>query len=1206
MQTEGSSKIMCAIVGILNRDGEPVCPELTRQMADSLAHRGPDGEGLAVRGRVAFGHRRLSIIDPKGGRQPMFNEDGNVWVTYNGEIYNYRELTNELKGLGHQFRSQSDTETIVHAWEQWGESCVERFRGMFAFAIMDWRRNLLFLARDQFGIKPLYYVETPRHFGFASELQALRMVPGFTGEFDFDSLDQYLWLQYVPAPRSIFTQVQKLPPAHWLTVDLEGRVSRPREYWRLKFAPEQGRSMEEWTEAADAVIGESVRAHLVSDVPFGSFLSGGVDSSLVVARMSRELGQPVSAFSIGFEEPEFNETAYAAEAAKSCGATHYTEIVQPDALGVLSKLVRHYGEPFGDSSAVPTYYLSQLARRHVPMVLSGDGADELFAGYRSHGFFMAEFADRPGVEPEVSDWLRFIHYADLPTRLALWRPEFRSRCSASLEIFGREWEQARGLGLGHKVQHMDIKTYLPFAILPKVDIASMMHGLEVRTPFVDVRVAELAAKIPDRLNFERTSENGWRGKRILRRVAAKYFGEDFLARPKKGFAMPLAKWFAPGGRLHEAVARRLLGPESALHEFYEPAPIRELLSKGVYGTLWLLLFLEEWLRYQKSAPMWKPLAAAEINTISAANIREVAAPVNETKPTLGTPLHAKASALEPAPMSRSLPPKRPRILFLADRPGWAFDINARGISEALGDEFEFRIEYVVQQPDLGSIDYELLVVMFWGETYHERFSPDPRKVIKQISSHRWALEPQYGMLKPAQMAERYLRNVAAVLVPSQRLQREFAPFKPTFLAPKGFSPGLLGSQDRDAGPLSIGWVGNRNDPCKGLNDILLPAMGRDFQLNVAGGDLNAGEMKAFYNSIDVLCVASTAEGDPRPLIEGMASGCFPIAVDVGIVPELVTHGENGFIVNRKVEAFQAALQWCQCNLDHVRDTGRNNAAWLPEVRSWQMVAPKWRDAFRAVLNRLPATTAMFGAQVGIPTMSPEARSTMVARAFESGYALADWEPNQSTLQATFRVATGSPHAPPGYTDAVTHALGALNQHHQVIIDIGAWLGNFALNAAVLNRAATIFALEPEPAHFSFLTRRAPANVVPLRLAVGSECGRTDIFLSSNSQGHTLYHALLNPTHGRTVPVRTITFAQLIEMAGGKADFLKINAEGAEYDILSSAAFRNVGEAIVEIHLEGGQDGLGLLAAVRATHNVKIIEDRSPRFLFAHLCRKTTD
>lgn len=605
---------MCAITGILRRDGGPAPREVISRMTDQLGHRGPDGDGIAIRGPVAFGHRRLSIIDPEGGRQPMFNEDGNVWVTFNGEIYNYRELAEELKSKGHQFRSSSDTETIVHAWEEWGEDCLKRLRGMFAFAVMDWRAGRLFVARDQLGIKPLHYIETPEYFAFSSEPQALRLVPGFNCELSFDAIDQFLWLQYIPAPSSIYDQASKLPPGHCLTVNLSGRVPKPKEYWRMNFEADESRTEEQWIEEADAVIGDSVRAHLVSDVPFGAFLSGGVDSSLVVANMSEALGQPVRAFSIGFDEDEFNETPYAAQAAKRCGADHTIEIVRPDALEVLTKLVGHYGEPFGDSSAVPTFYVSELARRHVPMVLSGDGADELFSGYWSHGHFLNFCDSTAGRPPQLSDWLQFIHYTDVATRQSLWRPEWRSHCPSRLDAFPQAWEQAIHLSPANKAQYLDLKTYLPFDILTKVDVASMAHGLEVRTPFVDMRVAELAARIPDRFNIQRGANGDWERKCLLRKVAGNYFGDAFVNRPKMGFAMPFANWVAPGGKLHDAVTQKLLGNESSILPYFNPNLIQQFLKTGAFGPLWLLLFLEEWLRYHNSAPRWTDREATPVLT----------------------------------------------------------------------------------------------------------------------------------------------------------------------------------------------------------------------------------------------------------------------------------------------------------------------------------------------------------------------------------------------------------------------------------------------------------------------------------------------------------------------------------------------------------------------------------------------------------------
>ena len=589
-----------------------------------------------------------------------------------------------------------------------------------------------------------------------------------------------------------------------------------------------------------------------------------------------------------------------------------------------------------------------------------------------------------------------------------------------------------------------------------------------------------------------------------------------------------------------------------------------------------------------------------------------------------TPVATATSTVQPRAVSTAAGPatadRKPRILLLADRPGWAFDINAHGVASMLAGQFEFRIEYVVQKPNLNAWPYDVLVVMFWGEDYHLQFKPDPRRVIKQVSSHRWALEEQYGRLTAEATVRRYLGDASSLIVPSRRLRHLFTPFRPTFLTPKGIDPARFDASNRPTGAMRVGWVGNRKDRCKGLEDILLPAVGKDFEFVVAGGELPQERMAEFYRSIDVLCVASTAEGDPRPLIEGMASGCFPLAVDVGIVPELVRHRENGLIVERKVEAFQAALQWCRFNLDWVRETAVARATEVRRKRAWSTVAEAWRTAFQAALGIArgeqptvqspttpqPSATVPPGAASAPSTPSSDVQSpatpARLASAYTAEYALPQWESRQAELGSVFRIATGSPHAPKDYRDAVTYALESLRPHHRIIVDIGAWVGNFVLNAAISLPDSTVFALEPEPANFVFLAKRAPANLIPLRLAVSAVCGQQDIYLSKNSQGHTLYKELLNPTHSSRVPIRTITFPQLLDMVGGSIDLLKINAEGAEFDILRAPGFDRVKEAILEIHLEG-TIGAKLIEEVSATHEIEIIEDRSPRFLFVHLRRK---
>jgi len=614
---------MCGIAGILNFDQEPVTQELLSALVQAQAHRGPDGDGFQLLGPAGLGHRRLSIIDLEGGRQPLSNEDGTVWITFNGEIYNFHALRRALEGAGHLFRTNSDTEVIVHAYEEWGAACVERFRGMFAFGIVDLNARQLFLARDHLGIKPLYYLQLPDRLAFASELQALRHVPARL-ELDLEAVDQYLWLQYIPAPRSIYRQIRKLPPAHHLTVSFDGQLSGPTRFWQLQYQPDYTRSEGEWLEALDAVLRDAVRTHLVSDVPFGAFLSGGVDSSTIVAYMAELLDAPVRTFSIGFDEAEFNELPYAEEVARRCGTEHHVELVKPDALEVLPKLVEHYGEPFGDSSAIPTYYLCRMARQSLPMVLSGDGGDELFDGYGTYRGWMAAHRQEmqpqwkrllrplarlvfprrfpPRRTPDLAGWISLISYIDTPQRRQLWRPDYQRGCPAPLEVFEREYARTEGYGLCERVQNLDIHTYLPYDILTKVDIASMMHGLEVRTPIVDVRVAEFAATIPSALNLNWAPGRGWEGKLLLKQVMHRTFPPAFLSRRKMGFAVPIARWFAPQGALYDFVRERLLGVDSKLRDYFDPAVMGEMVARNQTGPLWVLLFLEEWLRAAAQAP----------------------------------------------------------------------------------------------------------------------------------------------------------------------------------------------------------------------------------------------------------------------------------------------------------------------------------------------------------------------------------------------------------------------------------------------------------------------------------------------------------------------------------------------------------------------------------------------------------------------------
>jgi asparagine synthase (glutamine-hydrolysing) len=557
-----------------------------------------------------LGHRRLAIIDLASGRQPLSNEDGRIWVTYNGEIYNYRELRTTLQARGHRFRTASDTEVLVHAWEEWGERLVERLRGMFALALFDREEGRLFLARDHFGIKPLYYLHTPGGLAFASELQALRVVPEVPWDLDHVALDQYLWLQYVPAPRTAFAHVRKLPPAHHLSVFCDGRITGARRYWRLAFEPDHRPTAGEWLERTDAVVRDSVRVHLVSDVPFGAFLSGGIDSTLIVGYMAQILAAPVETFSIGFEEPEFNELPWSAAAAERWGTRHHADIVRQDGLDILPALVRHFGEPFGDSSALPTFFVSQAARRHVPMVLSGDGGDEAFAGYRDYLRWQRWLGqdDQPAWkqrafpnEPALGRWLAHRHIIDPARRETLWGPDRRDLIGRPVEALADAWAAADGCSPVQRVQALEFESYLPYSVLTKVDVASMMHGLEVRTPLVDIEVARLAASVPETIALGSAPDGQPEGKHLLKSLVGRYFSDAFVRRDKMGFGVPIERWFAPATPTHDAIRDRLSDRSSPLSDLFQPCAIESIVADGAYNPIWLLLVLDEWLRQAATA-----------------------------------------------------------------------------------------------------------------------------------------------------------------------------------------------------------------------------------------------------------------------------------------------------------------------------------------------------------------------------------------------------------------------------------------------------------------------------------------------------------------------------------------------------------------------------------------------------------------------------
>lgn len=621
---------MCGIAGIL-APGVPAhdVANMARAMATCIAHRGPDGDGVWTRDGIALSHRRLAIIDPAAGHQPLSNEDGSVWITYNGELYNFETLRRDLIARGHTFRTHSDTEVLVHGWEEWGEDVVNRLRGMFAFAIYDSRRSVLFLARDRIGIKPLYYSSGNGFFAFASELQAFDGISNVDRELDLDALDLYLHLQYIPAPFTAFRGIRKLLPGHTLTIDATGRMSEPRRYWSLEFAEPIRMREEEWIDRLDEVISESVRLHLVSDVPFGAFLSGGVDSSLVTAYMVRHLGAGVRTFSIAFEESEMDESEYSRMVATHLGTTHHESHVRPDAFAILPRLVRHYGEPFADSSAVPTFYVSQAAAREVKMVLSGDGGDEAFAGYASYAgiasifppprgtyrrmrFFLGNLARAAGLRPPLPNadafWFENNAYFGSVRRETLWRQGLRTNANPARDWFDQNIAAGGPADVCRRYQRMDLLSYLPYDILTKVDVASMANSLEVRVPLLDHVVLETAVSIPSNLKLrpimgDGTRPIGFEGKYILKKLASRLVPHTAVWRPKKGFGVPIEPWLL--GPLRGLAEEYLFSSQSQLNEFLEPAAIRNTVEEfrgggGGANRVWALLFLEEWLRQRKA------------------------------------------------------------------------------------------------------------------------------------------------------------------------------------------------------------------------------------------------------------------------------------------------------------------------------------------------------------------------------------------------------------------------------------------------------------------------------------------------------------------------------------------------------------------------------------------------------------------------------
>lgn len=626
---------MCGIAGIFDHRGRgEIDRRLLRRMTDILEHRGPDGDGFHHAPGVGLGHRRLAIVDLAGGDQPLFNEDGTICVVFNGEIYNFQPLMAELAALGHVFRTRCDTEVIVHAWEEWGEACLDRFNGMFAFALWDERREALFLARDRLGEKPLYYSFcADGRLLFASELKSILCSPAVDRRLDPQAVEEFFAYGYIPDPHTIYRGVRKLAPAHCLLVERGRELREPRAYWELHFVDGGRATPEEVEEELIARLRESVRMRMIADVPLGAFLSGGVDSSAVVAMMAGLKAEPVSTFSISFGARKWDESAYAVEVAGRYGTDHHVRAVDSDSFDLLDRLATIYDEPFGDSSAVPTFRVCAMARENVTVALSGDGGDEVFAGYRRYRWHSAAERVRRGVPAALrrpvfgllGTLYPKLDWAPRPLRAKATLQELAhdtpgayfssvSICHDSLRRrlfsprFSRELQgyNAAAVLRGHmvrsgsedplsQVQYADFKTFLPGDILTKVDRASMANSLEVRVPLLDHTLVEWAARLPSHLKLR-----GGDGKHVFKAALEPYVPSEILYRPKQGFAVPVDKWFR--GALTARLRETLNGPMLCGSGLFDMATIAQLLDQHQSGRrdhgapLWLLSMFEAFLR----------------------------------------------------------------------------------------------------------------------------------------------------------------------------------------------------------------------------------------------------------------------------------------------------------------------------------------------------------------------------------------------------------------------------------------------------------------------------------------------------------------------------------------------------------------------------------------------------------------------------------
>lgn len=623
---------MCGLSGLvyLNK-GRNVDSGILKKMADSIIHRGPDDEGYYCKNNVGLAFRRLSIIDINSGHQPLSNSNESVHIVFNGEIYNFLELRKLLLQKGYTFKTVGDTEVILHLYEEYGTESVRYLRGMFAFAIWDANEQQLFCVRDRFGIKPFYYYKDDEKFVFGSEIKAILNSGEVDKTISFEALDSYFAFGYITKDLSIFSKIKKLQPGNYLILSFKDQVKiETKQYWDIQFEPDYSKTEKQWCEEIENCLSETVKSHMISDVPLGAFLSGGIDSSSVVAMMAKSSTQPIKTFSIGFKEQRYNELEYAREVATKYGCDHHERIVEPESISLLPKLVSAYDEPFADSSAIPTYYVSKLAREFVTVALSGDGGDELFAGYKGYSkfkriqsfplHFNGSFLNKMiwgnihNLIPQSTKGKGLMYFLSQNKEYAfayqtIWTQEERRQLiegqnknlgEKGSEFFKEEiLRNKNNRNFISNLQYLDMKTYMVDDVLTKVDRASMINSLEVRVPFLDHKFAELSFKIPWDLKLK-----GNEKKYILRKSMRPYLSKNILDRNKKGFGIPLSLWFKDD--LKEYINDTLLSTNPLYSKYIDRNYVEKIIindrkgKRNFSSKIWTLVFLEEWLKQNQT------------------------------------------------------------------------------------------------------------------------------------------------------------------------------------------------------------------------------------------------------------------------------------------------------------------------------------------------------------------------------------------------------------------------------------------------------------------------------------------------------------------------------------------------------------------------------------------------------------------------------